>query len=79
MEPPATEFKPCSVKALPANIADRVRCVAQIKGVQQALSVSLQSDYCVLASSVDVNHKAFASFQTFLSVCNCEMQHSLIG
>ncbi len=58
--------------------ANRVRCVAQIKGVQQALSVSLQSDYRVLASSVDVNHKASASFPNF-SVCNCERQHSLIG
>jgi len=48
MEPPATEFKPCSVQAFAANTANRVRCVAQIKGVQQALSVSLQSDYGVL-------------------------------
>ena len=48
-------------EAFAANIANRVRCVAQIKGVQQALSVSLQSDYRVLVSSVDV-HKTSASF-----------------
>lgn len=41
MEPPATEFKPWSVKAYAANNANRVRCVAQIKGVRQAVSLQV--------------------------------------
>ncbi len=73
------EFKPCSVEAFAANIANRVRCVAQIKSVRQALSVSLQVTTVCWPRVQMSTIRHLQVFQTFLSVSNCKRQHSLIG